>query len=274
MQRLFAFIEHNIHIILFTLLQVICGFLLFSLNPYQQASFSHSAALLSDGTNAFSANVTGYFDLQNQNQLLQEQVASQFKNDSKSTLQCLGDTLTIRDTARKPLFDVIPAEVIFNTVYKANNTFIINKGTEQGVTKNMGVISSQGVAGIVLQSNSNYSSVMSLLNTNMSVIPTINDMERYSSIIWDNTSPDVMKIKGINKLEEIKIGDKVYTGKSSLLFPSGILIGEVSRLETTPTSQYFKTEIKTATNFRNLDYVYVIHNRDLEEIMELLPTDD
>jgi rod shape-determining protein MreC len=274
MQRLLAFIEQNVHYILFILLQVFCGILLFNLNPYQQASFTHSAGAITDRTNELTATVTGYFDLQNQNIKLQEQVATQFVNAPQNTLRYLNDTLTIRDTSRLALFDVIPAEVVYNTVYKANNIFVINKGKNQGVVKNMGVISSEGLAGIVLQSNANYSSVMSLLNTDMTIIPAINDMEHYSGLVWDNAYPQTLKLKGLNKLEEINVGDKVYTGKSSLLFPAGILIGQIAILESSATSQYFKTHIKTATNFRKLDYVYVILNKDVKHIAPLIPAHD
>jgi rod shape-determining protein MreC len=274
MQRLIAFIEQNIYIMLFILLQAVCGVLLFSLNPYQQASITHSAAFITDKSNELSSTVTGYFDLQEQNKLLQAQVASQFKTDSKSSLYFMDDTLTLRDTSRRKLFDVLPAQVVYNTIYKASNVFIINKGTKNGIQKNMGVISSQGLAGIVLQSNENYSSVMSLLHINMNVIPTINNLEYYTGLKWDNLNPQTLKITGLNKLEELKVGDKVYTGKSSLLFPAGILIGEISKLETTPTSQYFTTYVKTATNFRNLDYVYVIVNKDINQLVPLLQEND
>jgi hypothetical protein len=63
MQRLLAFIEHNFHFILFIILQIICGFLIFGLNPYQQAVFSHSAASVTARSNQFSTDLTSYIDL-------------------------------------------------------------------------------------------------------------------------------------------------------------------------------------------------------------------
>ncbi len=75
-----------------------------------------------------------------------------------------------------------------------------------------------------------------------------------------------MKIKNINKLEEIKVGDLVTTGKSSLLFPSGIPIGNVSSLKKKNNSQYFDTDVKLSTNFRALEYVYVVINHHKEEL--------
>ncbi|MFT7229735.1 MAG: rod shape-determining protein MreC [Bacteroidia bacterium] len=274
MQQLLAFIEQRLHLIVFALLQVICGFLVFRLNPFQQASFTQSANSVTDATNNISSEVSAYFDLKYQNKLLQDQVANQFKNSTIGTLLVSGDTIALKDTSRKSLYDVIPAQVVYNTTFKANNVFVINKGQNHGIKKNMGVISSEGLAGIVLQSTANYSTVMSLLNTNMTVIPNINGMEYYTKLLWINEAPNVMHISGINKLEKLKIGDEVKTGKSSMLFPSGLSLGTITKLDKNPKSQYYETEIATATNFRSLEYVFVIINRDIEQMESLISDND
>ncbi|MDB9881568.1 rod shape-determining protein MreC [Bacteroidia bacterium] len=270
MHRLLAFIEQNLYFILFAVLQVVCSFLLFGLNPYQQASFTHSAAVVTANSNKLSSDVTGYLDLKNQNIILQNQVANQFQNSSLGTIMYLHDTLKVKDSSRQHLYDLVPAQVVYNSVYKAENVFVINKGTIDGIKKNMGVVSSEGLAGIVLKSNAKYSTVMSLLNTNMKVIPNINGMEYFTELVWDNSSPQTMKIKGINKLEKIEVGDMVQTGQSSLLFPRGIPIGTITKLEQKENSQYFDTELVTTTNFRNLTYVYVVINRDAHLIAPLI----
>ena len=274
MQQLLAFIEQRLHLIVFALLQVICGFLIFSLNPFQQASFTQAATAVTAGGNKISSDVNAYFDLKYQNELLQDQIATQFQNSTIGTLLVAGDTITLKDTSRRPLYDAVPAQVVYNTTFKANNVFVINKGKNHGIQKNMGVISSEGLAGLVLQSTANYSTVMSLLNTNMTVIPNINGMDYYTKLLWTNEAPNKMRISGINKLEKLKIGDKVKTGKSSMLFPAGISLGKITKLNKKPKSQYYETEIQTATNFRSLEYVFVIINRDIEEMEALITEND
>jgi rod shape-determining protein MreC len=274
MQQLLAFIEQRLHLIVFALLQVICGFLVFSLNSFQQASFTQAANAVTDAGNTMSSTVSDYFDLKYQNELLQNQIATQFQNSTIGTLLVSGDTIELKDTSRKSLYDVIPAQVVYNTTYKANNVFVINKGGNHGIHKNMGVISSEGLAGLVLKSTANYSTVMSLLNTNMTVIPNIHGMEYYTKLLWVNEAPNVMRISGINKLEDLKIGDEVKTGKSSMLFPSGISLGTITKLDKNPKSQYYETEIETATNFRSLEYVFVIINRDIDQMEALISDND
>jgi rod shape-determining protein MreC len=137
----------------------------------------------------------------------------------------------------------------------------------------MGVISSQGIAGVVLSSNQNYSSVMSLLNTNMKITPHINGQEYFTEMIWDNSKPNCLSINGINKLEQINLGDIVSSGNSSLLFPKGIPIGHVSKINNLPKSQYFELELEAATNFRDLEYVFVIVNNEYSRLKDLLSND-
>lgn len=273
MQRLFAFIGYNFHIILFVILQIICGFLIFSLNPYQQATFSKSALNATSSINNWSSSIYNYWDLKNQNTWLQDQISKQFRESYPQSLSCMNDTFNVKDTSKHSLFDAIPAQVVFNTSYKTNNRFIINKGRNHGIKKNMGVISSQGIAGIILSSNENFSVAMSLLNTNMKIIPYINGQEYYTEIEWDNTKLNSLTINGINKLEKINVGDVVSTGNSSLLFPKGIPIGSVSKISNTAKSQYFKLEVETATNFRDLEYVFVVINREYSSLNQLLSDD-
>ena len=273
MQRLIAFIEHNFHIILFVILQTICGFLIFSLNPYQQAIFSKASLGVTSSINKLSSDVYSYWNLKSQNTLLQNQISQQFKESFPQSLYYLNDTLSISDTSMHRLFDAIPAHVVFNTAHKTNNVFIINKGLDHGIKKNMGVIYSQGIAGVVLSSNQNYSAVMSLLNTNMKITPHINGQEYFTEMIWDNSKFNCLTINGVNKLEQINLGDVVSTGNSSLLFPKGIPIGHISKINDTPKSQYFELKLETATNFRNLEYVFVIINNEYLGLYDLLSND-
>lgn len=270
MQRLIAFIEHNFHIILLVVLQAVSFFLIFSLNPFQQAVFTNTASFVTSEINNATSQITRYFGLKEQNIILQNQFVDRFNGGFPQKLNYLNDTFEVKDSSKHHLYDAIPAQVIYNTSFKMNNVFVINKGAKHGVHKNMGVVSSQGVAGVVLDANDTYSTVMSLLNTKLKIVPFINGQEYFTELIWKNDKVNHLSIKGINKLEQINEGDLVSTGKSSLLFPQGIPIGNISELIRKPSSQYFELELRTSTNFRNLDYVFVIVNKDFERLNTLL----
>ena len=271
MQRLLAFIEHNLHLIIFIILQAFCGFLLFGLSPSHQAYFSSSAAVVTANTNAFSTNVKNYFGLREQNKILQKaMIDSAYLANPYLNLRFFDDTLSITDSNNVPLYELIAAQVVYNSVHKADNVFVINKGSNHGVKKGSGILSSEGVAGIVTSVRPNFSTVMSVLNTNFKTTPRINGQEVFSELVWDSGDPYVLSIYNINKLEKLKKGDLVSTGYSSLIFPPGIPIGYIESAEVIPGSQYLDTKIKTATDFRRLNYVFVIYNLRSQEIQEVI----
>lgn len=271
MQRLLAFIENNLHLILFLVLQVVCGVLLFRLNPYQQAFISNSSSAVTASVNGFSSNVQNYFNLGYSNVRLQQMYSDSFALRSRDyQLLLQNDTIKIQDSLNKPLYSAVPAQVVYNSVHRSNNTIVINKGSAHGVVKGSGVISAEGVVGVVTAVGANFSTVMSLLHTDFRIVPQINDQEFFTEIIWDNASPYTLSINKINKLEEIEVGDLVTTGRSSLIFPPNIPIGKISKLKTKEGSQYFDTEMTTTVNFRKLHYVFVVNNLYVDEISELM----
>jgi rod shape-determining protein MreC len=275
MQRLLAFIEHNLHYILFVVLQAFCVFLLLKLSPYQRAYISNSAAIVTANANSFSSEVKTYFSLGKQNLMLQHaMIDSAFLVNPFLNLQHLGDTFEVRDSNQTPLYEMMSAQVVFNTVHKANNVFVINKGSNDGIKKGSGVLSSSGVAGVIIAVGPEFSTAMSVLNTNFRLVPRINGQDYFTDLVWDNSSPYFMKINKINKLEKLKQGDLVTTGSSSLIFPPGIPVGYIESAELIPGSQYLDTELKTATDFRNLNYVFVIYNSRQDEIEAVLNNEE
>lgn len=273
MQRLLAFIENNFHLIIFLLLQAVCAVLLFRLNPYQRAFFSNSTNYITSSVNSTSSNVKNYFGLNQKNQDLQALFADSLSPlTDRYQLHFLGDSMEFRDSTSQ-LYHLIPAQVIYSSVNKADNLIVINKGSADGIAKGDGLISANGVAGVVIAVNDQFSTAMSMLNTNFKLVPKINGLEFFTEMVWDNQNPYTLKINRINKLEKVEVGDIVTSGNSSLIFPPDIPIGTVQKLESVEGSQYFNTRITTATNFRDLHYVFVVKNRYRNQIEEVLQDD-
>ncbi|MFY0642853.1 MAG: rod shape-determining protein MreC [Bacteroidia bacterium] len=271
MQRLLAFIENNLHFILFLVLQVFSLTLVFKLNPYQRAYFSNSASGITSYVNNVSEEVRNFINLREGNRQLQHVYTdSVSKIKDIYQLHLLTDTFKVKDSSFNLLYEVVAAEVVFNSVHKAENVIVINKGRADGIEKGAGLISSEGIAGVVIAVGEHFSTAMSVLNTNFHIVPQINGQEFFTELIWNNQNPYTLKINKINRLENVNVGDMVTTGKSSLIFPAGIPIGKVTKLNEVEGSQYFDTEIETASNFRNLHYVFVVNNSKRAEIEEVM----
>jgi rod shape-determining protein MreC len=161
-------------------------------------------------------------------------------------------------------FRYIPAKVIENTLNKNENRLILNAGKNNGVDKDMGVISLNGVVGIVDRVADNFCTVTSLLNTSRNVNGKLRSTGIYGPLVWDRKDIRFVEMIDIPQHNIIHKGDTVVTSGHSLTFPEGLLIGTVESYQLDKGVSY-KIRIKLNNNFQSLYSVYVISaDRKLE----------
>lgn len=151
------------------------------------------------------------------------------------------------------------ARVINNSVASGNNYITINRGTKHGIGKGMAVVSGTGVVGKVEYVTSDFASVLSVLNVKQKVSAKLKD-GTYSAVSWEGENPDLLIMENIPQQIKVKKNDSVYTTSYSF-FPSDVLIGTVTQTKRASKNNMQTLYIKSASNFRNLQYVYVIENK-------------
>ena len=133
-----------------------------------------------------------------------------------------------------------------NSVSLQNNYLTIHRGERQGVRKDMGVISPQGIVGMVVNTSENFSVVMTMLNRQSSVSAKVKKSGEIGKVLWDGKSPDYVTMENIPKSVKLEKGDSVVTSGYSLSFPPGILIGTVNEIIDDKTSNFYSI---TASSF-------------------------
>jgi rod shape-determining protein MreC len=154
-------------------------------------------------------------------------------------------------------FTCIPANVVENTPNRNDNRLILNAGRENGIEKDMGVISANGVIGIVDRVTDNFCTVTSLLNTSRSVSGKLRRTGIYGPVVWDKKDIWHVEIIDIPQHITIQKGDTVVTSGHSLTFPEGILIGTVESYQLDKGISY-RVRIRLSNNFQSIYNVYVI----------------
>jgi rod shape-determining protein MreC len=159
----------------------------------------------------------------------------------------------------------IPAKVVENTLNRNDNRLILNAGTNHGIVKDMGVISLDGIVGIVDRVTDNFCTVTSLLNTTKNINGKFTKTGMYGPLVWDMR--DIRYIDMVDIPQHIKIqkGDTVVTSGHSLTFPEGIMIGTVDSYISIKGVSY-KVRIKLHNDFQSLCNVYVIRSENKEEL--------
>jgi len=176
---------------------------------------------------------------------------------------------TIEDEEGNALYQLNAAHVVYNSVTKFRNYIRLNKGAKDGVKEDQGIISDQGVIGIVRGVSENYSVAMSFLHPQTRVSVAIKGSGSFGSLSWQGSDPTKALLQGIPKNNAIQVGDTIQTSGYSAKFPSGIMIGRIANFELEQGSNSYDIEVDLSEDFTSLEYVYVVENINSQEQLEL-----
>ena len=265
MQSIINSIVKNRNLIIYIVLSLITFNFLYQKGPIHSTNIGKIATFISGTSSSFSSSVSSYFSLRSKNQKLITENLELKKVESKyNILSQNTENLSILSGP------ITSAEVILNSVNKNKNIIVINKGLSEGVNKEMGVISSNGIVGIVKNVTDNYSSIISLLNIDLKINAILKKSSTLGSISWDGKNPKIVKLNDIPLSSSIKVGDTIITGGMSFYFPKGIPIGEIIDYDNSSLEGYYEIDILIFNDFSSLSNVYVIDRSDNEEIKDLL----
>jgi rod shape-determining protein MreC len=240
--------------------------ILINYNQTYQVVFSNVANETTGKVGEQYNNVEYYFRLKKTNEALAAENAelrgllkSSFENPDTSSVIKI-DSLLKDTLGRVRKFRFLPAKVVNNNISDQNNYLTLYRGSKQGVTKDMGVVGPQGIVGKVILVSNNYCRVMSLLNRNTKVSAmTLKGF--YTGLLdWDGKDPRYVTLHNIPKSAKVKVGDSILTSNLSGSYPPGIMVGTVTTVGGDPGSGFYELKIKTATDFYNLQYAYLVDN--------------
>jgi rod shape-determining protein MreC len=158
----------------------------------------------------------------------------------------------------------IPAELTGRDPNNLFSAFVINKGSRSGVAVNMPVIAyhdgTQGLVGKVVYSGAFESLVMPLYDVSCFVSSRLSE-SRYEGIVEGRGSPEaslLMRFIMKRARNEINIGDMVVSSGIGGIYPAGINLGRVSRINYQENELSMEVELLPAVDFSRLEYVFVI----------------
>jgi len=254
------------------ILQIVSLVMLSSYNKTYQTFFGGWSNQVTGNINKQYNSWSYFFNLRNtnaaliaENAALRNQMGQNFV--PFDTTKKAGTLVLRKDSLEKTRkFFYYPAKVVGNTFTLQKNYIIIERGALQGVKKDMAAISTDGsIVGVVVEVNDNYSKIMSLLHRNSKVSAMLKKDKIAGSIEWDGDNPSVLVLKNISKSAAPKIGDSVITSPYSSNFPSQLMIGRVSSIIKDPSSNYLTLNVKSTTNFYNLEYIYLVENKRMAD---------
>ncbi|MBP5649817.1 MAG: rod shape-determining protein MreC [Bacteroidales bacterium] len=274
MNNLSEFLKRNFHIFLFVILQIVCIIMISKSMKYTSFALDRFCQTIVSPINEAWYNVIRHFSLEAENeQLVQQNIALlderdnafTFKDDSVYTAAVCDSNQRVK----MRLYDYSYANIVYKTTDKTHNYIIIDKGRADGVTIDMAVLSAGGVCGVVSDVTEHFSSIISLLHPDARISARLLPSNQIGTVLWDGISAKYAQLYDIPQHVPVTVGDSIVTSGYSNIFPKDILVGIVEDVHETGHSSFLTIKVRLATNFNNVNTVYLIRNIYTSEMDEL-----
>ncbi len=216
-----------------------------------------------------SETIRSHFQLERLNQELQaENAALQERLRAYERLEADQEELARMAAREAAGYRYTPATVVKMSRNLTHNYIILNKGSEDGIRPQSGIISDRGVVGIVEAVDRHYSYGLTLMNPQMSVGARVGRTEIVAPLSWDGRTSGVAVVRNIPPHFNIEPGDTVRTSGYSSIFPPDLPIGVTggTRLVDGSTRQ---VDVHLFQDFSTVRYVTVVENLERSEMMAL-----
>jgi rod shape-determining protein MreC len=155
------------------------------------------------------------------------------------------------------IYKTLAAQVYGSSGSVGSHVFYIDKGSDDGLKRDMAVITADGIVGKVRDVFPHSSQVLAV-NDQSSGAGVILETTRVRGILRGNASGQ-LEVVGLLADERIKAGEKVLTAGGDMIFPRGLPVGEVQKVIPDPERDGFiDVMLKPAAHLNQLDEVLVI----------------
>jgi rod shape-determining protein MreC len=255
-------------VILFVFIEAISFIILVNRNDYQSSGFFNYSRTIGSyyfkKSNAFKE----YMSLREVNRKLMDENADLRSRLPSSYFRIDTSRIEVEDTTFKVHYTYTPAKVINNSTNHQYNYITLDKGREEGIEEGMGVVSSDGIVGMVDAVSEHFSLVISLLNRDFRVSAKIKKNNYFGPLEWSGKNSSTATLNEIPLHVNVKEGDTIVTSGFNSVFPEDVMIGFIEDIKITSGS-FYSIRVHLASDFKKLSYVMVVNNLMSEEIDQL-----
>ena len=189
--------------------------------------------------------------LANRVKILERQVNS-FKNREDQYNQ-LEELSRLKDEYN---YDVLPARIVLKDNMDWSRTIVINRGSRDGLTPNMAVVSGAGLVGKIIRTGYAYSRVLLLIDSTFKVGARLRN-SRFAGLL-EGRGMNQLILNYLPREATFQKNEEVVTSGLGGIFPAGYLIGTVKKTHYEEYGFYKYITVKPAVDFNTLELVAVV----------------
>ena len=273
MHRLIEFIKRIYIVLLFLLIEGVALWSYATATPYTESKILARTTAVGSAVSGTMNDVRTFFSLPDANDALTKRVAYL---ESEIERRDIAIAELLPGEFEKPIIDSIdskfcyhPANVISMTTNRNRNYIIVDKGAEDGIRENMGVITpNKELVGTVVSCSDSYSVVMPLLNTLFKIGGRLVDNDYVCSVYWEGTSR--YKVTGVELSRYAEPKRDMVVNVESERMPADVVIGVIASSEINASKTAYSVDITIAADMQRLSNLLIVENRDQTELENLI----
>ena len=153
---------------------------------------------------------------------------------------------------------MVVARVIGASADANSAVLYLDRGLNEGIRKNMGVITPEGIVGKVIESFRDTCQVLLVTDRDSGVGAMIADSRVHSPVI--GMGEPLLNMKLVGNDEEVKLGDRVVTSGQDRIFPKDLPVGIITQVK--PGSSFKQIRVRPSANVEKLEEVIVLLTTD------------
>lgn len=259
-----------VELAVFVLLEGLSLYLLTHNAPLQKAWVARSSQRLMGTVWGATERVTDYFSLREANRELAQENHALQEQLTRAQEQLRSVRIDTLGTDTRPGFSMTFAEVVKLSRNTQHNYLVLNRGYADGIQEKSGIITPQGVVGIVDAVSEHHAFGLSFQNSDFSISARVGGEGATGLLVWDGIHSHGALLKEISLQTRYHPGDTVFTSGHSLMFPPDIPLGRAgaSRVVNGSTQEI---DVTLFQDFSAVRYVTVVHNNSFDEIEGFQP---
>ena len=261
MLQLLDFLYRQRIFLLFLLLEGISFWLIFSYNHRYNTYYFNSSNRISGEITESIGTVETFIDLQRSNRKLAEENLLLRRALASKANRIPNENIAQDST----LYTLALAKVVNASHRNAQNYLTLRVDPADSILPGMGVVSADGIVGIVKSVSKHFATVTSLLHPKLHVSARIKSNNALATVQWEGKNSIEADLKYVPRHLNLTIGDSVVTSGFNAIYPKGFLIGVVSLADLKRENTFYMAQLTLATDFTQVETVYVIKVADRKE---------
>jgi rod shape-determining protein MreC len=265
--------------LLFLLLQSLGTWMTLSNSSYHQSRFTQFQIETSGAYQTRIHDLVQYLNLKEENQILNAEIAA-LKLKFYGTMPTQPRTKLMDSTVKSSLWPdsgiqidfARAARVLYQGTGQQQNYIVLNVGAVDGIKPRMAVVRGDIVVGQVQAVSPHFARVIPLIHNKMRTSALHTRSQTTASLVWNGTSPRYAELQDFPIHIPIQIGDSLVSSPYSSVYPAGLRLGRVDKIETVPGAITYKIRVLLAADYFRLDHVQVVRTALQEERNRILPS--